>query len=204
MKRTPLGVAAATKCLFATWFLAISLAAFGTISSASAAIDAHTSVEGLNAAEEWVVERVTAGAEANLSTALDADHAKRFPKEDDRKISANFLQELLMGTLPNLKTHRHGVQIKGAHIEEPIDLENAQIPYEVRLEYFHFNARATFAGANFAANASFQGSTFKTEAKFSHMKVGGDAAFDAVVFQGPVSFKGADIAGDFQARGNNV
>ena len=66
------------------WFLGICLAAFLTIISASAAVP-PPSAEELNDAEKCVVERVTAGEEADLS--------KEFPEEKDRKLSAHFLEE---------------------------------------------------------------------------------------------------------------
>src|SRR6476660_9590413 len=102
MKRTPLGVAAVTPCLFATWCSAICLAAFLTTTPASAVTDSQTSAHGLSPAERWVVERVTAGDQADLNAALNADHTKKFSKEDDRKVSARFLEDLLTGTLPGV------------------------------------------------------------------------------------------------------
>jgi hypothetical protein len=51
---------------------------------------------------------------------------------------------------PGVKLHRHGVRIIGAIIDEPIDLENAQIRCEVWLDHCQFNENVTFARANFA------------------------------------------------------
>jgi len=61
-----------------------------------------------------------------------ADLSKQFPdkEKDKRKLSAHFLEALLTGTLPDVKPHPHGVRIIGAIIDEPVDLENAQIPCE--------------------------------------------------------------------------
>src|SRR6266487_4010285 len=106
------------------WFSGTCLAAFLTIIYASSAV-AKTGAGGFTPAEEWVVVQATAGEIADLS--------KKFSEEKDRKLSAHFLEDLLMGTLPGVKLHRHGVRIIGAIIEEPIDLENAQISYEVWL-----------------------------------------------------------------------
>ena len=124
------------------WFLGICLAAFLTIISASAAADAQTSAEGLNPSEKWVAAQVRAGEIADLST--------QFPEKKNRQLSAHFLENLLTGTLPGVKLHRHGVRIIGAIIDEPIDLENAQIPYEVWLVSCRFSSRASFANASFA------------------------------------------------------
>ena len=174
------------------WFSAIFLAAFLTIISASAAVP-PPSAEELNGAGKWVVERVTAGKEADLS--------KQFHEEEDRKLSAHFLEDLLTDTLPNVKLHRHGVRISGAIIDEPIDLENAQIPCEVWLEHCQFNKSVTFRGASFVGQISFQNSTFKADADFNGMKVRGAALFNDAVFEGAVDFAGSDIAGNFDADG---
>ena len=105
--KAPDAVAASTRSPI-NWFLGICLAAFLTIISASAAAP-PPSMEELNAAEKWVVERVTADKEADLS--------RQFPEEKDRKLSARFLEDLLTGARPDVTLHRHGVQIIGANRE---------------------------------------------------------------------------------------
>jgi uncharacterized protein YjbI with pentapeptide repeats len=149
------------------------------------------SARELNSAEKWVVARVTAGEEADLS--------QQFPADKDRKLSARFLEGLLMGALPGVKPHRNGVRIIGATIDEPIDLTNAQIPCEVWLEYCQFNKSVTFNRASFVGSVLFDDSTFKGDASFSGMKVGFFAFFRKAVFEGPVSFGYADIAASLVA-----
>jgi uncharacterized protein YjbI with pentapeptide repeats len=174
------------------WFLGICLAAFMTAVSASNAV-AQTDAGGLNPAEEWVVAQVTSGKEANLST--------QFSEKEKRKLSARFLEELLVGALPGAKPHRNGVQIFGAIIDEPIDLKDAQIPCVVWLHDCQFNKSVIFDNASFMNGVSFGGSTFKADASFFSVKVGRDALFVSAVFEGPVFFIGADIATDFIANG---
>jgi len=127
-----------TTLLTVNWFSAICLAAFLAIYASSAV--AKTAAGGLNPAEKWIVAQVRAGEIADLS--------KQFPdkEKDKRKLSAHFLEALLTGTLPDVKPHRHGVRIIGAIIDEPVDLENAQIPCEVWLVHCQFNASTTFSG----------------------------------------------------------
>jgi hypothetical protein len=151
----------------------------------------QTAAEGLNPAEEWVVAQVTAGEIADLS--------KKFPKEKDRKLRADFLEDLLMGTLPGVKLHRNGVRIIGATIDEPIDFTNAQTPCEVWLILCQFNKNVTFNSASFAGNVSFQNSAFKAEANFNSMKFGHTVFFIKAVFEGLVNFGAADIANTFDA-----
>ena len=104
MKLKAPGAAAATTCSPVNWFSAFCLTAFVTTICTSSAV-AKTGAGGSNPAEQWVVAQATAGEIADLS--------KKFPKEKDRKLSAHFLENLLTGTLPGLKLHRHGVRIMG-------------------------------------------------------------------------------------------
>jgi uncharacterized protein YjbI with pentapeptide repeats len=171
------------------WFSAGLIAASVTTATATP----QNTSRGLSPAERWVVAQVTAGEIADLS--------KKFPKEKDRKLSAHFLENLLTGTLPGVKLHRHGVRIIGATIDEPVDLENTQIPCEAWLEHCQFNASATFDGASFTGAISFDNSAFKAEASFNGMKVGSVASFNDAVFQGPVDFVVADIVSEFHMDG---
>jgi len=192
MKRIPLGVAAATARPLINWFLASCLAAFLTTIYGSSAANAQTNAGGLNPAEQWVVAQATVGEIADLS--------EQFPEEEDRQLSADFLEALLMGTRPDVRLHRHGVQIKGACIDHPIDLANAQIPCDVVLMHCQFNASTMFDGVSFAGKISFENSTFKETAGFTSMKVGGTASFERAVFEGPVYFDLANIARAFYAE----
>jgi hypothetical protein len=160
-----------------------------TASVAAAAAKTQNASRWLSPAEEWVVTQTTAGEVADLS--------KQFPEKDKRKLSAHFLEELLTGALPGVKLHRHGVRIIGATFDEPVDLENAQIPCEVWLEHCQFNASAAFNGASFAGTVSFENSVFNADAGFNSMK-SGRAVFNNAVFEGPVDFVAGDVAGNFE------
>jgi uncharacterized protein YjbI with pentapeptide repeats len=124
----------------------------------------------------------------------------KFPEEKDRKLSANFLVDLLTGTLPGIKFRRNGVRISGATIDGLVDLRNSQIPFdEVELNHCQFHGSAVLFRANFAGVAQFDGSTFKAAAIFNSVKVGDRISFRKAVFEGPVDFASADVAGNFVA-----
>ncbi len=84
-----------------------------------------------------------------------------------------------MGALPAFKPHRNGVQISGAIIDEPIELTNARIPCDVRLQHCQFK-KALFRGKD-------------NEAAFGSMKVAGHAIFDDASFEGRVNVRFADF-----------
>src|SRR5438046_6602013 len=92
----------------------ICVATFLTIVFSSSAAYSQTPEGKFMPAEKWTVEQVTAGEIANLT--------KQFPDENERKLSAHFLENLLTGALPGVEPHRNGVRIQGAIIDEPLDL----------------------------------------------------------------------------------
>lgn len=175
-----------TKC-----FSTILLAAFLTIQSTSPAADSSTGPTEWNPAEKWVVEQVTAGQPADL--------IENFPEEENRKLRARFLEDLLTSMLPGVKPHRNGVRIYGAIIDEPINLGNAQIPWEAWLEYCQFRSSAILRRATFERAVSFNNSTFAAEANFYGIKVGQSIFCRNTVFEGPVDFLAAEIASSFEA-----
>jgi len=141
--------------------------------------------------EQWVAGQAEAEEIADLN--------KQFPKEENRQLSAHFLETLLIGTRSDVKLHHNGVRIIGACLDESIDLKNAQISSEVWLKNCQFNQIVDFRQANFAGSVFFDESTFKTDAHFNDMKVGQTASFNNAVFKGWVDFGSAGIAGDFYA-----
>ena len=70
--------------------------------------------------EQFVLRQVATGEIADLK--------KEFGEaEADRRLRARFLEELLTGELQGVKIHRQGMKIRNAVIEEPLDLEDAEV-----------------------------------------------------------------------------
>jgi uncharacterized protein YjbI with pentapeptide repeats len=153
----------------------------------------QTSAEVMNPVEEWIVAQVSAGNTADLT--------QQFPGKEKygQNLNAHFLEQLVMGTLPGFKPHRNGVRILSAIIDDPIDLTNAQIQYEVRLENCQFMKGATLIRAKFAGLLSFDGSAFNADANFHHVKTGDSIFLRKTVFKGQVNFDSAEISGNFVA-----
>ena len=145
-------------------------------------------------AESWVLERVAAGKIANLK--------ERFPdNETDRVLSARFLEDLLTNSLKDVSIHRRGVRISYAIVTEPIDLENAEIPYEVWLNNCRFESGVNFARGVFHKNLSFIGSSLQS-ANFNSVKVAQAAFFRTTTFAGSVNFVNGEIGSNFEADGS--
>ena len=182
MKRHPLFVVTANPCISEIWFSAIF---------SHGILDNHFRPRPPPRSNKrgGIEPRGTMGRRAGDGGEA-ANLNQQFPADKDRKLSAHFLEALLTGTLPGVKLHRNGVRIIGAIIDEPIELSNVKIPWEVWLDDCQFSSAAIFARANFAGIVSFRGSTFKAEANFNGLKVVQFAVFNRVVFEGPVNFGG--------------
>ena len=147
-------------------------------------------------AERWVLEQVEAGKVADLK--------ERFPDKKDRVLSADFIEKLLTGEFEDAPVHRRGVRIKHALFTEPLDLVNAEVRCETRLDYSRFENKVDLSWSHFHRVLSFEHSKFNNaeeEVDFFRMTVGGTAFFDEAVFAGPVDFCYAQIDGNFEANG---
>ena len=81
-----------------------------------------------------------------------ADLKKEFGEaEADRRLRARFLEELLTGEIKGVKIHRLGVKISNAIIEEPLELENAEVAVDIGLNSCIFKELVRFRDAFFAS-----------------------------------------------------
>ena len=147
-------------------------------------------------AERWVLEQVEAGKVADLK--------ERFSDKKDRVLSADFIEKLLTGEFEDAPVHRRGVRIKHALFTEPLDLVNAEVRCETKLDYCQFETKVDLSWSHFHRVLSFEHSKFNNAeegAYFGHMTVGGLAFFKEAVFAGPVNFRYAQIDGNFVANG---
>jgi hypothetical protein len=144
----------------------------------------------LNAAEKFVLERVAAGKSADLRS--------QFAEETNCVLRAAFLEALL--TQHNTNVPRTGVSIEQALILDPLDLRNADVPYETSLLKCRFAAEVSFSKSVFEGGLSLAGSTFHCPANFSAMKINRSATFDQAGFDGGVDAAQMEVTGAFTAR----
>lgn len=148
-------------------------------------------------AELFVVRQVVAGRSANLS--------REFPTKAERRLRASFFERLLTGELENVKVGRGGIVIVGAVFDEPIDLNDAEIPYRTTLVSCEFSKPVDAARSRFRLGFAIADSTFSNKEEaltLTGAKIGGDALFSGDRFDGPVSFDFSEIVGYFTAKGS--
>jgi uncharacterized protein YjbI with pentapeptide repeats len=144
--------------------------------------------------EQFVLKQAAAGEIADLKE-------KFGDAEENRRLRARFLEELLTGDLPGVRMHRRGVRISQAVIQEPLDLENVEVPLDVGLEASIFKESFSIGDACFNHNLSLSSSHFLKRANFHRLNLAGGMFCRNTVFAGPVDFAGAEINGQFGAKG---
>ncbi|MFZ0050550.1 MAG: hypothetical protein WAK96_02125, partial [Desulfobaccales bacterium] len=115
---------------------------------------------------------------------LNDEDRKAFLKEygkyryqPNAEITVKFLETLLTQEITGIKIHRHGVIIRYATIIGPLDLINAEVPFEVDLRYCNFMGEVHFQKSQFHRNLSLVLCHFNDDANFSQMDVGKGAYF---------------------------
>ena len=73
----------------------------------------------------YVLEQVEKGEEV--------DFKKKFSKDEDRVLRAEFLERLLTGSLPWIKITKEGVEIRYARLRESLILKGETIPFPISL-----------------------------------------------------------------------
>ncbi len=144
--------------------------------------------------EQFVLKQAAAGEIADLKEEFGG-------AEEERRLRARFLEELLAGDLPGVRVHRRGVRIRHAVIEEPLDLENAEVAVDVDLDECIFKEPFGFKDACLNHHLSLSGSHFLRQTDFHRLNLAGGLFCRNTVFAGPVDFSTADIGGQFVAVG---
>jgi hypothetical protein len=75
-------------------------------------------------------------------------------------LSAAFLQKLLTDSIEDIKIGRGLIRINNGVVNEPLNLEKASIPYELRMEDFIFKSTVSFANSTVAGDLALDGSHF--------------------------------------------
>jgi hypothetical protein len=148
----------------------------------------------LTAQEEYVLDQVKAGELADLKEQFGE-------AEENRRLRARFLEELLTGGLEGFKVHQRGIFIAHGLVAEALDLANAEIAPIVSLDNCLFQEEAIFRDARFQRHLDLNNSRFQKKADFHRVEVKLGLLCLGAIFQGGVNFSYTVIFGQFNADG---
>jgi len=183
---------------------------------ANAAVIAEpTEIEPNPTAENFVRSQFAKGEPADL--------ASRFPNENQRGLSSDFLYDLIAST--GKDSPRRGLAISNALFPEGVVLDHAQIPFDILLIGCRFLDEVEFSQSHFKGNVAIQRSDFDSflnlvrtqidgdldlsecrlnmsdaEADLTDVEVGGLLDLHKTVFVGRALFIHAQIGGNLDAR----
>jgi hypothetical protein len=143
-------------------------------------------------AEEEILKQVATGKPADLEKVFGQGEKKR-------QVRANFLVLLLTNKLPGVEVPSVGVKIQNAIIIDRIDLEFAEIPFEVRIIDCKIEGDLYLKDSHLKHNLQIIGkkSCLEKDADFLRMVVDKNAYFNNTTFKGKVNFSAVEIGKDF-------
>ncbi len=129
--------------------------------------------------ERWIWEKLQAGEIANLDDYEDDDG--RLPPVDPRKpegwqdgrrrLAPRFLEDLLLREPYRNGLHRKGVRIRGAWLDDKIDLEWAEVTCQFWLDRCRFEQPVLLTGLRTRHIVSFGGSAFAVDLKLGLARI---------------------------------
>lgn len=148
------------------------------------------------ATEAWAQERICAGDPADFNTHLSAiaDPRRTEGWDDRRLLGSRFLVALISGDL--CKIPARGVDIIGAWVLEPIDLQGANIAAQLRIRGSRFDAPVQLDRVRAEKLLSFAGSHFAGRLLMTEIAVRGSLFLgDGASFDDKVVLWGASVDG---------
>lgn len=151
------------------------------------------SAQAASDAEAWARGRICAGEPADFSLYPPA----RNGSDAARVLGASFLTHLSTGTDDACKVlPPHGIEIVGAWFREPIDLQGANIPVQLRLRESRFDAPVILDRARVDKLLSFAGSRFASPLMMTEIGVRGSLFLgEGAHFEDRLVLSGANIDG---------
>jgi len=154
--------------------------------------------------EAWAWKRICEGETADfpVRTGVILDPRKSEGWSDDRTLSSEFLETVLLyEPYRNALTHR-GVRIVGAWFPEPINLENARITTELRLEASRFEKQLSLRSMRTDGLLSLVGSDFEDYLNMDKINVAEDLFMDGGATFKDVDLTGARVGGQISMAGS--
>ncbi len=144
--------------------------------------------------EKWVLSQVKEGREADLERKFGA-------KPEMHRLSAAFLEKLILGGSSYPRIPHRGIQIAHASIDGPLNLEYIIVDYPLSLCRCLFLNPVSCQESHFTRDLSLSGSRFLQAANFKGIKVDGNVFCNETIFEKESLWSDAKIGKKFHAIG---
>jgi hypothetical protein len=156
--------------------------------------------------ETWVWQEVGSGRIADINARLGKPADPKKPENwgPERRLSAHFLETLLLhdpwrGAIP-----RQGVRIVGALFDEPVNLVEAEIAHELWLDRSHFTSNVDFHRIRTRSLLSLRGSVVTGTLDMDSASIGGSLLMREGAEFAEVILRSAEIGGHLSLIGAKV
>jgi uncharacterized protein YjbI with pentapeptide repeats len=166
--------------------------------------DSQTGEHKWTPQERWAWKQICEGREADFNqlygVTLDPKEADGW--NDDRKLRSSFLETILLHEPFRGALTRKGVRIIGAWFLEPIDLENANLEHELRLDDSRFDSTVNLRRLETEHGISLEGSKFTDTLDMEGLQVEKDLFMRGGAKFAEVRLVGAKIGGQLAMNGS--
>jgi hypothetical protein len=191
-------IQAAGQLMLVTWLVA----------SAAAAQDASSPGSGWSEAERWAWEEIRQGRIADF----DTREGKLDPRQPDgwgdrRKLSPDFLKEILFREPYASALPIEGVRIVGAWFPEPVHLASGRLAHQLWLHGCRFEAAADLSFLQVDDLLSLEASAFAGQGDglvsldLTDAKVGGQLSMTGALVAGKLAMGGLEVGDLFMPNG---
>jgi uncharacterized protein YjbI with pentapeptide repeats len=156
--------------------------------------------------EKWVWQEVGSGRTADINAKLGkpADPKKPADWGPERRLSARFLETLLLHDPWRSAIPRQAVRIVGALFDEPVNLVEVEIAHEFWLERSRFTSNVDFHRIRTRSLLSLDGSVFTGTLTMDSASIYGSLLMREGTDFAEVDLRGAKIGGQLDMTGTKV
>lgn len=167
------------------------------------------------APEQWAWIEICEGRAADFNRAAGLreplDPAGSEGWDVTREIRPEFIETILLHPDFTDAIPRHGLQIIGAWIREPLDLASSRLDAVIRLERSRLESGANLSGAKLGSRLSFDQSVFGDAVNLRGIRIEGELSLrnaqmaglilDSARISGPVDLSGTTVSGSASLMG---
>lgn len=142
--------------------------------------------------EAFILNQLRVRREANLASL------------PDRKISAEFLEALLLGESKDSTVNGAGIAILNAQIVGDLEIPNREVSRETILNGCQFGGKVDFSGTHFHYDLSLENAVFSSPVLAGQLKVDGDLNLNGVRARDDFDFASLRVGGSLFVDGARI